>query len=183
MGPSRAGAAVGGHAGPVQHADRASAFERELERTCWLAPTNAARSFNPQYGNVQRWGRGLHDRLQHEGRETLLSWRCRRRAECALQRSVLCKEACSAKKCALQRRVLCRGECSAKKRALFEHGMDFFFKQKYYAKCAPMSWQSVGVDLSFKQKYYAKSPGKVEHGRGMDLVFKQKYYATCTPMN
>ena len=36
----------------------------------------------------------------------------------ALQRSVLCKEACSAKKRALQRRVLCKEACSAKKRAL-----------------------------------------------------------------
>ena len=43
-------------------------------------------------------------------------------AERALQRSVLCKEACSAKESALQRsaqrRVLCKEACSAKKRAL-----------------------------------------------------------------
>ena len=38
--------------------------------------------------------------------------------KCALQRRVLCKEACSAKKCALQRRVLCKEACSAKKCAL-----------------------------------------------------------------
>ena len=43
-------------------------------------------------------------------------------AERALQRSVLCKEACSAKDSVLQRsaqrRVLCKEACSAKKRAL-----------------------------------------------------------------
>ena len=38
--------------------------------------------------------------------------------ERALQKSVLCKGACSAKKRALQRSVLCKGECSAKERAL-----------------------------------------------------------------
>ena len=37
--------------------------------------------------------------------------------ERALQRSVLRRGACSAKKCALQRSVLCKGACSAKKRA------------------------------------------------------------------
>ena len=38
--------------------------------------------------------------------------------EGALQRRVLCKEACSAKESALQGRVLCKGECSAKESAL-----------------------------------------------------------------
>ena len=36
------------------------------------APTNAARSFNPQYGNVQQLGAWTYDRRSTEGRKTLL---------------------------------------------------------------------------------------------------------------
>ena len=142
------------------------------------APTNAARSFNPQYGDVQQLGAVDSMTVRStEGRETLLklalpapqgsgnaAGRLTRRGrpaavrqlddflapprprtldflghcagwggipgacsslfwekisfEDALQRSVLCKEACSAKERALQRSVLCKGACSAKESAL-----------------------------------------------------------------
>ena len=56
--------------------DNADKFERRVKAVedagAFRAPTNAARSFNPQYGDVQRLGAVDSMTVRTEGRETLL---------------------------------------------------------------------------------------------------------------
>ena len=68
-------------------------------------------------GHCAGWG-GIPEPCSAPFREKISFEEVRSAKKRALQRSVLCKGACSAKESALQRSVLCRGECCAEESAL-----------------------------------------------------------------